>query len=120
MAAARLALALLRLAATRNETWLSDEALALVRSTYVKTVAALPAGQRAQLDDELGSALRHLGDSRSSAELLSEAGELKLAALDHAQRLANGDDITRLRNDLAGIEAAVGRLTGKTAAEAAA
>jgi hypothetical protein len=119
--AARLAGALLTLAGTHDDPVHAEEALTLVRQDYANAVQALPAGHRARHDDQLGTGLRQLAVKRASVELMSEAIELKLAALDTAQRAGEGDVAARLQRELSEMEGAVAALkTGKFVAAGAA
>lgn len=109
-AMALLAEGLLALSKARVEPWLADEAVTLIREGHLAVVRA-PAGQRASLDDRLGTLLCILGESQGSAELIAEATDMKLSALDQFTATGDLDSAERVRGELRAIEEALQQMS---------
>ncbi len=119
-AVAMLVQALLTLSRVRGEAWLEEEAISVLRGGQSIVMPTLEAPMRAGLNDHLGAILYAVGARRGHSGLISEAAEMKLAALDYYD--FNGQDAQagRIRGELDAMENAIVQLTGTIAENASA
>ncbi len=110
-AQAKLAQALLALGRARGEIGLQDEALDVLRATRDAADRNLKGSVRAHHDDSVGSLLHEIGEARRNAALLSEASEMKLAALDHFEAHGPDEHVERIRGELSKMEQSVATFT---------
>lgn len=107
--------ALLTLAKARGEAWFEEEAINVLRAGQAEVMPRLNPPMRAGLADQLGTILYAIASRRGHPGLVSEAAEMKLAALDHYESNAHDAQASRLRGELDEMENAVIQLTGPMA-----
>ncbi len=116
----KLASALVALAAARQEPWLEDEALTVMRDAHTIGSRGLDPSVRARLDDDLGCLMAQVGRRRLDTLVIGDAAEMLLCALDHYQSTGEAERAAQIGQVLTALESSVDDMAGRAAAENAA